>query len=103
MKFDPTGRNIEETGNLLYIAGAAPVSPVVTTDGILTVDDDEAESMSKQLAIEEGLMVGITSGMNAFAARELAKMPENESKLIVPLFADTGQRYLSVKGLYDVF
>ncbi|MGA1820554.1 MAG: PLP-dependent cysteine synthase family protein [Thermoplasmatota archaeon] len=71
-------------------------------DEIITVTEEQAFETCRELVRKEGLMVGITSGMNAFAARELAKLPENEGKLIVPLFADTGQRYLSVQGLYDV-
>jgi cysteine synthase A len=72
-------------------------------DQIITVTEEQAFDTCRELARKEGLMVGITSGMNAFAARELAKLPENEGKLIVPLFADTGQRYLSVTGLFDVY
>ncbi len=72
-------------------------------DEIITVTEEQAFDTCRELARKEGLLVGITSGMNAFVARELAKLPENQGKLIVPLFADTGQRYLSVEGLYDAF
>ncbi|MGA1872034.1 MAG: PLP-dependent cysteine synthase family protein [Thermoplasmatota archaeon] len=72
-------------------------------DEIMTVTEEQAFETCRELAAKEGLLVGITSGMNAFAARELAVRPENKGKLIVPLFADTGQRYLSVNGLYDVY
>lgn len=70
-------------------------------DEIITVTEEQAFDTCRELAGKEGLLVGITSGMNAFAARELANVPENQGKLIVALFADTGQRYLSVEGLYD--
>jgi cysteine synthase len=72
-------------------------------DEIITVTEEQAFDTCRELARKEGLLVGITSGMNAFVASELAKLPENEGKLIVPLFADTGQRYLSVEGLYDIY
>jgi cysteine synthase A len=71
-------------------------------DEIITVTEEQAFDACRELVRKEGLLVGITSGMNAFAAREIAKLPENRGKLIVCLFADTGQRYLSVEGLYDV-
>ncbi|MGA1848932.1 MAG: PLP-dependent cysteine synthase family protein [Thermoplasmatota archaeon] len=69
---------------------------------IITVTEEQSFDTCRELVRKEGMLVGITSGMTAFVARELAKRPENEGKLIVCLFADTGQRYLSVKGLYDV-
>jgi cysteine synthase len=69
-------------------------------DGVMTVTEDDSFSACRELAMKEGILAGITSGMTAWAARELARMPENEGKLIVPIFADTGQRYLSMDGLY---
>jgi len=71
-------------------------------DEILTVTEEQSFETCRELIRKEGMLVGITSGMTAFVARELAGRPENEGKLIVCLFADTGQRYLSVRGLYDV-
>ncbi len=69
-------------------------------DEAMTVTEEDSFDTCRELAEKEGLLVGITSGMTAWAARELAKRPENEGKFIVPVFADTGERYLSVEGLY---
>jgi cysteine synthase A len=70
-------------------------------DEIITVTEKQSFETCRELVRKEGMLVGITSGMTAFVARELARRPENEGKLIVCLFADTGQRYLSVRGLFD--
>lgn len=69
-------------------------------DEILTVDNDDAILTGRQLAQQEGLLVGISSGAAAFAAAELAQRPENKDKKIVVLLPDTGERYLSTV-LYD--
>jgi len=64
-------------------------------DEIIDVDNDDAIRTGRQLAQQEGLLVGISSGAAAFAATELAKRPENAGKNIVVLLPDTGERYLS--------
>ena len=64
-------------------------------DKILQVTNDDAIRTSRELAGEEGLLVGISSGAAVYAAVELAKLPENEGKTIVALLPDTGERYLS--------
>lgn len=64
-------------------------------DEILTVDNDDAIRTGRQLAQQEGLLVGISSGAAAFAAAELALRPENKDKKIVVLLPDTGEHYLS--------
>ncbi|MCD8202170.1 MAG: cysteine synthase A [Prevotella sp.] len=69
-------------------------------DSVFRVTDDDAIRTSRQLAHTEGLLVGISSGAAAFAALQLAKLPENEGKQIVALLPDTGERYLSTV-LYD--
>ena len=64
-------------------------------DEVLPVENDAAILTGRQLAQQEGLLVGISSGAAAFAAAEIAKRPENKGKKIVTLLPDTGERYLS--------
>lgn len=64
-------------------------------DGVFDVENDDAIRTGRQLAQEEGLLVGISSGAAAYAAAEIAKRPENHGKRIVVLLPDTGERYLS--------
>ena len=70
-------------------------------DDIVTVRVEDAFATCRQIAAEEGLMVGITSGASAFVALELARRPENAGKTIVIVFADAGQAYMSVEGLFN--
>jgi cysteine synthase A len=69
-------------------------------DEIFKVHNEEAFDTSRQLGRQEGLLVGISSGACAFAAKQIAKRKENRGKTIVALLPDTGERYLSV-GLYE--
>ena len=69
-------------------------------DEIYLVGEPEAFGRCREIARKEGLLVGISSGAVAHAAFEIAKRPENTGKVIVCIFADTGQRYFSVEGLF---
>jgi cysteine synthase A len=71
-------------------------------DRIELVDEEEAFESCRRIARSEGLLVGITSGATALIASRLAQDPANAGKTIVCVFADTGQRYLSVEGLFAI-
>jgi cysteine synthase A len=64
-------------------------------DEIITVKNEQAFALSRQLARQEGILVGISSGAAAYAALQVAARSENKGKLIVVVFPDTGERYLS--------
>ena len=64
-------------------------------DEIITVTDEDAFQAGREIARQEGLLVGISSGAALHAAVELAKRRENYGKTIVALLPDTGERYLS--------
>jgi len=70
-------------------------------DEIITVSNEDAFVMGKEIAKTEGLLVGISSGAAVFAATELAKRSENAGKTIVVLLPDTGERYLSTALFQD--
>ena len=70
-------------------------------DEIFLVKQDDAFAMCKEIASKEGVLVGISSGATCKAAKEIAKRSENKDKTIVVILADSGQHYLSVKGLFD--
>ena len=77
-------------------AGFIPTNlhlPIV--DEVVTVTNDDAFVMARRLAKEEGILAGISSGANVWAAVQLAKRPENAGKLIVTIACSTGERYLS--------
>lgn len=64
-------------------------------DEIITVENEDAFATGKAFPKQEGVLVGISSGAALWAAKELAKRPENKGKTIVALLPDTGDRYLS--------
>jgi cysteine synthase A len=61
----------------------------------IQVTNDDAFAMARRLAKEEGILVGISTGANVWAAIEVAKRPENKGKMIVTIACSTGERYLS--------
>jgi cysteine synthase A len=69
-------------------------------DELTTVRVEDAFATCREIAAKEGLLVGISSGASAYLALELARRPENVGKTIVIIFADAGQGYLSVPGLF---
>lgn len=80
--------------------GAGFIPKILDTsliDQIISVTDEDAMRTSRELSASEGLLVGISSGAAAFAAREIAKDEANQGKRIVVLLPDTGERYLSTE------
>ena len=78
--------------------GAGFVPGVLNTkvyDEIIQVRHEDAGAMARQLARQEGILGGISSGANVWAAAEVAKRPESKGKTIVTVICDTGERYLS--------
>lgn len=68
-------------------------------DEIIKVSSQDAIECSRELAKREGFLVGISSGANIFASRDVANRAENRGKTIITILCDTGERYLS-SGLY---
>lgn len=78
--------------------GAGFVPEVLNTeiyDEVIAVTDEEAFAAGRAIAMEEGVLVGISSGAALHAATKLARRPENKGKTIVALLPDSGDRYLS--------
>ena len=78
--------------------GAGFIPDVLRTDlidEIIKVTNEDAGTMARRLAKEEGILAGISSGAATWAALEVARRPESGGKLIVVVLPDTGERYLS--------
>ena len=85
--------------------GAGFVPAVLNTgvyDEIIQVPTDAALETARELAGEEGILVGISAGANVWAAAQVAARPENKGKVIVTILCDTGERYLSTVLFADI-
>jgi cysteine synthase A len=70
-------------------------------DEIITVSNDDAIITAREIASNEGLLVGISAGANIFASATVANRAENKDKVIVTILCDTGERYLSTTLYVD--
>lgn len=70
-------------------------------DGVVTVTDDQAYQTAKLLAKREGLLVGISSGANVFAAQKVAQ-ELGPGKNVVTVLCDTGERYISIEKYFNI-
>ena len=78
--------------------GAGFIPSILNTtlyDEVISVSNEDAWETTRQLAVKEGLLCGISSGAALAAGRELASRPENKKKNIVVILPDTRERYLS--------
>lgn len=93
----PGPHKIQGTGagfvpNNLHLKDSAGSPQIVEC---VKVSNDDAFAIARRLAKEEGILAGISSGANVWAACQVAKRPENKGKVIVTIACSTGERYLS--------
>jgi cysteine synthase A len=84
--------------------GAGFIPGILNTEiynEVITVSNEDAFSMAQMVAKKEGLLVGISSGANLYAASVVAARPQNKGKVIVAILCDTAERYLSTE-LFDI-
>ncbi|OIR07310.1 O-acetylserine sulfhydrylase [mine drainage metagenome] len=85
--------------------GAGFIPPVLNTkvyDEVIRVKEADSAPISKQVTVQDGIPVGISSGAAIWAALELAKRPENAGKLIVAIIPSSAERYLSTWLFADI-
>jgi len=90
--------------HLIQGIGAGFVPPVLERsliDEIIAVDGEDALAVARLLAARQGLLCGISSGANVWAAMDLAARPEHAGKTIVTVLPSTGERYLSTRLFTD--
>lgn len=88
---EPAERSIISGENQGYVPSILDVNLL---DEVIKITNDEAVKMARKLALEEGLLVGISSGAAASAALNLARRSENAGKLIAVIFPSFGERYI---------
>lgn len=88
---EPAERGVISGENPGYVPS---ILDITLLDEVMKVPNGEAVEMARRLALEEGLLVGISSGAAAAAAIRIAKRPENAGKLIVVIFPSFGERYI---------
>lgn len=107
--FEPAGSPVYSGGQQgeHHISGIGPgfVAPNFNRakdrlDDLVLVNDEDAFEWTRRIALKEGLLVGLTSGAAAKVACDVARRREFKGGTIVCLFCDTGERYLSTKGLF---
>jgi cysteine synthase A len=84
--------------------GAGFIPGILNTEiynEVISVSNEDAFNMAQMVAKEEGLLVGISSGANLYAASVVAARPQNKDKVIVTILCDTAERYLSTE-LFDI-
>lgn len=80
--------------------GAGFIPKILNTelyDEVIAVSNEDSFAMAQKIALEEGLLIGISAGANLHAAMILASRPENKGKTIVTILCDSAERYLSTE------
>lgn len=105
---EPAGSPVLSTGcagsHKIQGIGAGFVPDTLDThvyDEVITIEDEEAFQAGRELAMNDGLLVGISSGAAVAAAAKVAQRPENAGKNIVVILPDTGERYLTT-AMFDL-